>query len=340
MMSSMLVRVPLAVAANAALFSMWPLTGEFQTAERMMSCALHGILSISVSSFALFFDFGRLLGRGGDGKTGLTMGGLLSLVADSPVGDLAKLVAPFALVEPGRRPDLATRVKAAAIGLPVAVCKAAVGLWVSTSLLEIPAVDSQFSPRTFALCAFLGAHFITGMWAMDALQAVVPLLSGGRVKVLVLSDNILMASSCKDFWGARYNQFMSRFLKERVFVPAEAVFGLSRSSAKSLTFVVSGLLHAYVAYFTFSQDLTTAATGFAFFAAHGLLSTVEDSIEARAGIPKRALFWTALFLSAPLYVGHFALSLDKYKTSEGFRVDSVLFGLITRDMFRGNLVYI
>jgi hypothetical protein len=326
------VRAPLAVAANAALFSLWPLSGEFQTAERMMSCALHGILSISVSSFLLFFDFGGKLGRG------VTVDGLLSLVVDGPVGDLVKLVAPFALVEPKRRPDLAARVRAAAIGVPVALGKAAVGLWVSTSLLRTEAAVSQFSPRAFTLCAVLGVHFMTGMWFMDALQAVVPLLTGGRAKVLVLSDFLPSASSCKDFWGNRYNQFMSRFLRERVFVPAETTLGLSRPAAKALTFAASGALHAYVAFFTFSQDPATAATGFAFFAVHGLLAHLEDSIEARWGVPKRALFWAVLALSAPLYVGHFALALEKYKTSEGFQADSVLFGLITRDHFKDLLI--
>eukprot|EP01129_Flabellula_baltica_P004024 TRINITY_DN1376_c0_g1_i8.p1 TRINITY_DN1376_c0_g1~~TRINITY_DN1376_c0_g1_i8.p1 ORF type:complete len:338 (+),score=48.37 TRINITY_DN1376_c0_g1_i8:114-1127(+) len=147
----------------------------------------------------------------------------------------------------------------------------------------------------------------------DFLNAVLWIVTLGKIEVLDFNRLPILSTSFKEMWGRRYNRLVSELLKETVFLPSIKAYG-SPALSGMLSFVVSGLLHTYVSIIMFQEGLITS---FFFFIVNGFYCLVETFAEKQLGYRKVpgvirwAITMSLLILSSPLYLGLFVQNFGK-----------------------------
>jgi hypothetical protein len=102
-------------------------------------------------------------------------------------------------------------------------------------------------------------------------------------------------------------------LRETVFIPAQNYYDCSKQVASVLAFTTSGILHSWVAYFTFGGGVVRASL---FFVSQALwINQVEQREWYRNSFPS---FWKAVvtvlyfYATACLYVGLFVEAMPDW----------------------------
>jgi hypothetical protein len=125
------------------------------------------------------------------------------------------------------------------------------------------------------------------LWALAmtylCISAIADLLSGlvmlTGLHVAESFDAPLIARSPRDFWGRRWNRFVSTFAFRNIFLPLD---GRRRPVlAMSAVFLASGLAHEYLVMASLGGPSETSGFMMAFFALHGLATILEGSIDRR-----------------------------------------------------------
>jgi hypothetical protein len=149
---------------------------------------------------------------------------------------------------------------------------------------------------------------LTGFWFNDLCHAWVPVLSFGRLSFLSFNNFPMLSSSLSDFWGARYNLLISNYLRKLIYTPLR-VRGFAPPFSIFSTFVVSGLLHAYVAYFAFEAE-DRLFRSFIFFSLHGA-AVVGEKYLPRV-FPSLAPLLQHPIFQRIFFVGFFCLTFRFY----------------------------
>jgi hypothetical protein len=189
---------------------------------------------------------------------------------------------------------------------------AAVKYALSPLLLDLMLnIASGTKRNNSVLAALFMTSICTGTWSFDVQNAVVVLFSWGRYGVMPFNNYPLLSSSLHDFWSHRYNLHIRSLLHWTVFTPAQSALQVSPAFAAMLSFIVSGLLHAFVAHIAFGHG---ALNAFYFFLIHGLLALVDLSIlkPYAPAIFRMALTPIVLVLTHPLYTGLFVQAMPEW----------------------------
>lgn len=135
-------------------------------------------------------------------------------------------------------------------------------------------------PWTFGLWSMLVAYFVV--------SGITEVVSGGvmhlGIHVAEVFDHPFLARGVREFWGRRWNRFVSRWLWRHVYQP---VGGRDRVLLATLaTFLISGLLHEYL--LIACKAGTSSYTGWttAFFVLHGLAAVGEGYLDRAGKLPR------------------------------------------------------
>ena len=149
-------------------------------------------------------------------------------------------------------------------------------------------------------------ELIAMAWGTDIQSVAINLLSGGRLEMLYMHNYPFLSHSLRDLWGRRYNLLINTLLKETVYLPAQNYYGCSKHVASLLAFFTSGLLHSWVAHFSFGGGVVRACL---FFVSQALwMNAVEGQAWYRDSLPSvcKATFTICYFyITSWLYVGLF-----------------------------------
>lgn len=114
------------------------------------------------------------------------------------------------------------------------------------------------------------------VWSMLYLYALISAIADGLTGLLMLTglhmsesfESPMLARSSSEFWGRRWNRFITRWAFSNVFVPAG---GRRRPAAATLlVFVISGLMHEYLVVACGHGFGNYTGWMLAFFVVHGL----------------------------------------------------------------------
>jgi hypothetical protein len=156
-------------------------------------------------------------------------------------------------------------------------------------------------------------ELIAMAWGTDIQSVIINVLSGGRLEMLYMHNYPFLSSSLRDLWGRRYNLLINSLLKETVYIPAQTYYGYSKRVASLLAFLTSGLLHSWVAHFTFGTGVVRACL---FFVSQALwMNLVEGQSWYRESVPpiaKAVLTVCYFYATALLYVGLFVESMPDW----------------------------
>jgi hypothetical protein len=128
------------------------------------------------------------------------------------------------------------------------------------------------------------------LWALAmtylCISSIADLLSGlvmlAGLHVAESFDSPLMARSPRDFWGRRWNRFVSTFAFRNIFLPLD---GRRRPAlAMAAVFFASGLAHEYLVLASLGGPGDTTGFMMAFFTVHGLATILEGSLARRRGL--------------------------------------------------------
>ncbi|MCR9164670.1 MAG: MBOAT family protein [Nannocystaceae bacterium] len=131
--------------------------------------------------------------------------------------------------------------------------------------------------------ALTGALMLTGLHMSESFEAP------------------MLARSPGEFWGRRWNRFITRWAFRNVFIPA----GGRRSPARAtmLVFVLSGLMHEYLLVAFQGGWSRYAGWTLAFFIVHGLVVVATARVKTSLPVPAAiALHLAFLFGTAPLFL--------------------------------------
>jgi len=183
-------------------------------------------------------------------------------------------------------------------------------------------------PTLFKYSTMHSLMVLCGVWNVDIIHGLLPVLSLRRLSLLSFNQYPLLSSSVSEFWGRRYNRLISRWLHRVLFDPlrgprvAPALAkqpnqqsqpqqpprgggGVSTSLAALATFAMSGVLHMYVVHFAFGTGYLRTLL---FFLLHGLAGFLENALQLRQRLGPvfgTVLTITFVLASLPLYVGLF-----------------------------------
>ena len=164
-------------------------------------------------------------------------------------------------------------------------------------------------------------NIITGTWMTDLMSAWVPVLTFGHWRIQAFHSYPALSSNVGDFWGKRYNLVISSFLRSAVYVPLRSR-QVTPSLSASAAFFASGVLHSYVAHFTFG---TGATSSLFFFLAHALALSLERSLPQSQPhslfsrvlthpIGGRCVLWATMWSTFSLYPGLFMRAMPQFLT--------------------------
>ena len=126
-------------------------------------------------------------------------------------------------------------------------------------------------------------QLIAMAWTTDIQSVAISLLSGGRLQMLYMHKYPFLSRSLQDLWGRRYNLLITTLLKETVYIPAQNYYNCSKAGASLAAFFTSGVLHSWVAHFTFGRGVVRASL---FFVSQAVwIYIVEGHSSYRNGIP-------------------------------------------------------
>jgi hypothetical protein len=156
-------------------------------------------------------------------------------------------------------------------------------------------------------------ELIAMAWGTDIQSVVINVLSAGRLEMLYMHNYPFLSSSLRDLWGRRYNLLINSLLKETAYIPAQTYYGYSKRVASLLAFFTSGMLHSWVAHFTFGTGVMRACL---FFVSQALwMNLVEGQSWYRESVPtivKAVLTVCYFYATAVLYVGLFVESMPDW----------------------------
>ena len=209
------------------------------------------------------------------------------------------------------RPPLSQRVtraleSAAWIGIKI-VCAPFVRHAYESMILHASSLDESSLPPLRKLLlrgalAFLWfSQVACESYAMQVVDFL-PLLSGGRIVGPSFLNYPFLATSVSNFWGSRYNQQISHFLRRTCCLASQANHPVNPAAYLLTVFAVSGLLHSYVSHCAFGRGQVSS---FLFFLAHGAAIILERRISLFVNQPvyKCAFLWGVMLLTFPLYPG-------------------------------------
>lgn len=179
---------------------------------------------------------------------------------------------------------------------------------------EYPYLSLTGNPVVYTKVEVLFTMELIAMaWSTDIQSVIINLVTGGHVEMLYMHNYPFLSSSLRDLWGYRYNRLINILLKETVYIPAQTYFGCSKQVASFLAFLTSGILHSWVAYFTFGGGVLRASL---FFVLQALwIGLVEGSEWYRRNVPvpiKAVLTICYFYVTAWLYVGLFVEALSDW----------------------------
>jgi hypothetical protein len=93
--------------------------------------------------------------------------------------------------------------------------------------------------------------FIAANCINDLEGIVVQVLSLGRYGMLPRHRFPFVSTSIREFWGHRYDILITTLLRDTVYGPCRSSFGWEQDVSGLAVFTTSGILHSYVAHFTF-----------------------------------------------------------------------------------------
>jgi hypothetical protein len=112
---------------------------------------------------------------------------------------------------------------------------------------------------------------------MDAQMVVIRIVTRDKYTFESFANFPLLSLSLREFWGQRYNRFVNTVLKESVFQPIRMEYS-SRTIGGLTTFIISGLIHAHIAYLLL-DDLSSVFPAFMFFILHGIACCFEANMK-------------------------------------------------------------
>lgn len=146
------------------------------------------------------------------------------------------------------------------------------------------------------------------VWSMLYLYALVSAVADGLTGLLMLTglhlsesfESPMLARSSSEFWGQRWNRFVTRWAFANVFVPAG---GRRRPAAATmLVFTISGLMHEYLVVACGHGFGNHTGWMLAFFVLHGLAVLLVSRVPWELTRPIAVLFHTGFMaLTAPLF---------------------------------------
>ncbi len=164
-------------------------------------------------------------------------------------------------------------------------------------------VVDRFEPRTVTL-SYLGAPVV--LWVGETLGTVAQLayLPSGYV-LPPHHRQPLAASSLAEFWGSRWNTWVSDWFRQIVFIP------LRRNPALALliTFALSGLIHEIVINVPWSviSDEPRLGSMMVYFMTQAAGIGFERAFLRRQIFARRALTWLLVLGPAPLILNEAGL---------------------------------
>jgi hypothetical protein len=180
---------------------------------------------------------------------------------------------------------------------------------VMIALLEKEESDAATnkSPAIYAkLLILFSQALLATSWQQDLQCLFVHLLTSGNYEVLPFTQYVWFSSSLKDFWGKRYNRLINHLLLHTVYLPAQNHFNYSKRAARYLSFLVSGVMHVYIAHFAF-DGRGRHWRSLLFFLAQPLWIELEAHFVLPVG--RTYLFF---FMSSILYVGLFVEAMPDW----------------------------
>ncbi|MGH1347815.1 MAG: MBOAT family protein [Nannocystales bacterium] len=160
--------------------------------------------------------------------------------------------------------------------------------------------------RTVADITALGLGFT--VWSMLYLYALISAIADGLTGLLMLTglhmsesfEAPMLARSSSDFWGRRWNRFVTRWAFSNVFVPA----GGRRRPVRAtiLVFAISGLMHEYLVVACGHGFGSYTGWMLMFFILHGLGVVLVSRVPWELPRPIATALHTGLMVvTAPLF---------------------------------------
>lgn len=118
---------------------------------------------------------------------------------------------------------------------------------------------------------------ITISYVLDAEMIFIRLISRDRYTLESFTHFPLLSLSLREFWGERYNRIVNRIYKESIFIPMKDEYS-SRTIGGLTTFIVSGFLHAHIAYIVF-DDFSLSYSAWKYFLYHGIVCLLEAKMK-------------------------------------------------------------
>ena len=120
---------------------------------------------------------------------------------------------------------------------------------------------------------------MTISYVTDVGMIVVRIISADRYTLESYTYFPLFSLSLREFWGQRYNRIVNRIFRESIFQPIRKESG-SRAMAGLTTFLISGILHAHVAYIVFG-NLSDSSWALIYFLLHGIVCLFEAKVNCQ-----------------------------------------------------------
>ena len=118
---------------------------------------------------------------------------------------------------------------------------------------------------------------MTISYVLDAEMILIRVISRDRYTLECFTHFPLFSLSLREFWGERYNRIVNRILKESIFLPIRNEYS-SRTIGGLTTFLISGLIHAHLAYIVFN-DISSSISALKYFIYHGIACLIEAKMK-------------------------------------------------------------
>ncbi len=150
--------------------------------------------------------------------------------------------------------------------------------------------------------------FVFAAWSMALVYAFISGIADGLTGLLMQTgvrmseafDAPLLAGSPREFWGQRWNLFVTRWAFRNVFIPLGGMRHPARATLA--VFGVSGLMHEYLVIVCGGGPGEYTGYTFAFFLLHGAAALVQGRKKPRLGRKVAvALNLAFLIITTPLF---------------------------------------
>ena len=154
------------------------------------------------------------------------------------------------------------------------------------------------------LLVLFALSLVANSWQQDVQALMIHLVTLGRFEMLLFYDFVFLSSSLREFWGRRYNRLVNHLLLHAVYIPAQTYHKYSKRVSAFVAFAVSGVMHAYIAHFSFGRGHLRSIV---FFVVQPIWIEIESHLRLPAG---RTHFF--FYLSSYLYLGLFVEAMPEW----------------------------